>query len=306
MTTIPRITHSSSTDSFEVPKDMNKNNPEDVNMNNRKRPLEVNDVEEVNDFVEVNDVEETTIDENSISLLQNDGLIYIFGLLTLRELTVLAPVCRHWNVISSDFSLWGISRLKELYPKIEVFGAARRENQKGFFLNVLIPTVKQFANLKILGNAGISVVTLDEASLKKLQQKAKGKGLKFGEIQRSVLTRIGGKEVTGTWVMTNSGLEGTGNLTLSEQRNAVNEFGFDMLELAPTFALCYETYCKTGKNLFGAKPLTYVRLADSIETTLETENLVLGGSTDAKGPNIRSYGNKEKIPHYYSGAMKKI
>lgn len=266
MMSITPIPHSSSTDSFETLQ----------NTSPKKRPRE-------------GDAEESSTEVSPIDALSRDGLRCVFRLLSLRELTEVAPVCKFWNKTAADDSFWDVSRLKELYPSIQVFSGEKREDQRSFFLKTLVPTVNQFNQLNILDDDGVSIVTVPEGTtLNNLREKE--------EIQNSVKTNYGDQETCGTWVMTNSGLVETENLTYEEQKAIVEAQGLEMSEFLPTFALC-----KKAKTLLGADPITYVRCKE----TIKDEHVMVGGS-DEMGAKVRTDRGYDKLYYLYTGAMKKV
>ncbi len=147
-------------------------------------------------------------------------------------------VCQGWRAASLKPELWTPDLMKKRFPFITVLGKIQIPRES--ILQNLIPTLDQMAKLKILGNAGVSIVTVNNTSTNQLISLGK-----FNTVDRAVTSRIGDQEVTGTWVITNSGLEGTGNMTYDEQEQYVKELGFEMHELVPMTALSVFTKDKS-------------------------------------------------------------
>lgn len=238
-------------------------------------------------------VEDST--EEGEALRSRDHLFLIFRNLNVGDLLAVGAVCRFWRGASLKPELWTLDLMRRSFPSVSVLGEA--QIRRDLILLKLIPALKQMAKLKILGNAGVSIVAVNNTSINQLILSCK-----FNTVERAVKSRIGDQEVTGIWVITNSGLEGTGDMTYEEQEQHVRKLGFEMHELVPTTALSVLT---KDKKLFGDDPLIYVRCSNSIQALQGKMNVIFGGKSE-KGANILTFECSERIAHHYAGAMKKV
>ncbi|MBS0629640.1 MAG: F-box protein [Verrucomicrobia bacterium] len=237
--------------------------------------------------------------ELDINILDDDVLYEIFKFLPFKDLISAGAVCKNWRSIASTRSLWSFAALLYRYPSIDVlqnFSINTRESL-GNLLIRLESVFQRISQLPVLNNAGATIVSVTDTSANELLESGK-----FSNVKRAVSSRIGDQKVTGTWLITNSALEGTGDMTVEEQRAFVESRGCQMAELVPLMALCASPDSAVS---LGDEPLTYVRCSNELQLRTGSENVVIGGTTE-EGANISAYSGKAKVPHYYAGAMVKI
>lgn len=217
---------------------------------------------------------------------------------SFKDFVAAAGVCKKWRSIAY-MPLMMLNCIFDQYPTLAVLQGAnfQAENAVYYFFKTLIPALDRMAKLKILGNAGFTIVTLNQATANQLLQQGD-----FNIVSKRVMSKIGDEPVTGTWVIANSGLEETDNMTYDEQEKHVRAQGCEMVELAPVMALTNQT---EDEILFGDDPLVNVRCKNSFES-YDGKNAVIFGGDNGNGANIRSYSSDEKVPDYYAGAMIKI
>lgn len=204
---------------------------------------------------------ESTCESQPGELFSQDLLRSIFGFLPFGCLGVVARVCKSWQRAASHVSLLR----PYCYPST------------------------------VLEDYSVVTIPKELSTLNNLLKWAASKKIKMGTTESAVLTQFGGREVEGKWMVSNSGIEGTEDLTSAEQEEELSSYECEMQSVVPALALNLFTYLQTGKWLLGDNPLTYVRCKNEI---------ILGGATSEHGPNIRVY--EAKAPHIYAGAMEPI
>jgi hypothetical protein len=204
---------------------------------------------------------DSTSEVQTTELFSQDPLRLIFGFLPFGCLGVVARVCKLWQKAASHVSLLR----PYCYPSAEP--------------------------------EDFSVVTVPKelSTLNNLLKWAACKKIKMGTIDRAVLTRFGGQEVNGKWLISNFGAVGTEDLIITDQEDVICSYEYEMQSVVVALALNLFTYLQTGNWLLGDDPITYIRCKN---------NIILGGATAEHGPNIRIYD--AKAPHIYAGAMEPI
>jgi len=247
----------------------------------------------------------------------------IFKFLSPEDLARTARVCRKWNEVGSNESLWRAFDLKTLFPLLReldektwqkyadldalglsVADATPPDNRK------IIPELKRlFASLKIEGNKGITLLTMPKGlSLNKLVQFARspkeGNPTDFKRTWMEISETLGDITVGKTYriAITNTVLEGSRNLSFAAQQELVNKSRCAVPKVLEVSTLAILTYISSPKSspvrLYGDNPWTYTRCPEQIIGY----NLVVGGFAPAGLFVGIGYANR----NYGVGALRKF
>lgn len=200
--------------------------------------------------------------------LPDELILRIFTFLTPEEVASTSRVCRKWNRLGSDESLW-TAFLKKLFPSLKILNEETwkaHADLNALELSVddvppfdnrkIIPELKRlFASLKIEGDAGITLLTMPRGlTFNKIVTLARspiqGDPVKFSYIWPRILEELGNKQIEKTHkiAITNSVLKESRDLSVRDQQELVNKSGCEMPGVLPAVTLAILTYISSQEK----------------------------------------------------------
>jgi len=249
---------------------------------------------------------------SSIGRVPKEIITEIFKFLSPEELAKACRVCKKWNELGCNPSLWSAFDLKKLFPALKILDEKiwqKYADLSALGLSVndttpsdnrkIIPKLKRlFAFLKIERGAGITLLTMPEGlSKEKLEEFAQspkeGNPTRFrANIWHSIDEREHEDitvDKTYRIAITNSVLEGSRNLSAIAQQELVNKIGCEMPKLLEVSTLAILTYISSPKSspvrLYSDNPWTYTRCSEQNDGC----NMIVGGFT----PTSLAIGNDD-------------
>lgn len=240
--------------------------------------------------------------------IPNELALHILSFLSPEALGQACRVCRKWNALGSDQSLWNAFDLKKLFPSLKVIDETVWKNYidetLDWFDNLNltswlsfddippqdkradIPILKElFASAEVEGDLGMTILTLPKGlSFQKLQFSAtirKNGGIPFSIKTSLIASNFGAMRAhdvtvdkTYRVVITNNVLKMSKGLSVEAKQRLVNEIGCEMPGVLPALSLAILTYFPSlfRTHLYNDSPLTSTHCSDQINQC----NMVVG------------------------------